>query len=117
MDSELIVEPEACGEIERLCCTAQEHTQWASAADRGLVVTLIFSAKEALYKAIYPLVRRFVDFHEVEVTALDWHRGMLTLCPLPGTDLGQRVGAVSCRFRLDEGMVHTSVQMPGRPLP
>ena len=29
--------------------------------------SLRFSAKEAFYKAIYPLVRRFVGFQEVEI--------------------------------------------------
>jgi len=28
---------------------------------------VVFSAKEALYKACYPLVRRWIDFHDVEV--------------------------------------------------
>jgi 4'-phosphopantetheinyl transferase EntD len=33
----------------------------------GLVATLHFSAKESVYKALYPLHRRWIDFHEVEL--------------------------------------------------
>jgi 4'-phosphopantetheinyl transferase EntD len=33
---------------------------------------VVFSAKEAIYKACYPLVRRWIDFHDVEVR-LDPH--------------------------------------------
>lgn len=37
-----------------------------------LGLTILFSAKEALYKAIYPIVKSFVDFKEVELTAIDF---------------------------------------------
>ena len=33
--------------------------------------TIMFSAKESIYKAIYPILRRYVGFHEVEIK-LDW---------------------------------------------
>ncbi|KMK66297.1 phosphopantetheinyl transferase component of siderophore synthetase [Puniceibacterium sp. IMCC21224] len=41
------------------------NTPWSEAG-----FTLLFSAKEALFKAVYPTVRRFVDFHEARLTAL-----------------------------------------------
>jgi 4'-phosphopantetheinyl transferase EntD len=31
-------------------------------------LAMIFSAKEALYKALYPIFRRYIDFMEVELT-------------------------------------------------
>jgi 4'-phosphopantetheinyl transferase EntD len=31
---------------------------------------LLFTAKEAVYKAWYPLAGRFLDFHEVELTSV-----------------------------------------------
>ncbi|MFT4047574.1 MAG: 4'-phosphopantetheinyl transferase superfamily protein [Solimonas sp.] len=34
-------------------------------------VTLLFSAKESLYKALYPSVRRYFDFLDAEVTGID----------------------------------------------
>lgn len=42
--------------------------------------TLLFSGKEAIYKAIYPLVRRFVGFHEMSFVKLD--QGKLLFRPV-----------------------------------
>ncbi len=36
-------------------------------ADRQLAATALFSVKESIYKAVFPTVRRFVDFDEVEL--------------------------------------------------
>lgn len=40
----------------------------------NLGLTILFSAKEALYKAIYPIVKSFVDFKEVEMTAINFSK-------------------------------------------
>ncbi|MCA0400085.1 MAG: 4'-phosphopantetheinyl transferase superfamily protein [Proteobacteria bacterium] len=39
-------------------------------------LTLIFSAKEAFYKAVYPQLRRFLGFHDVRLARLD-HASLL----------------------------------------
>lgn len=41
-----------------------------SAARRALCVTLAFSLKESLYKALYPLVRRYFHFQDAELLDL-----------------------------------------------
>ncbi len=41
--------------------------QTQPAADRGLLAKRIFSAKEAVYKAQYPLTGAMIDFQEVEI--------------------------------------------------
>lgn len=51
-------------DIGRRILTAREQ---AVVPDRGRAVTLRFSIKEAIYKAIDPCVRRFVGFTEVEL--------------------------------------------------
>ncbi len=38
---------------------------------RALGPILVFSMKEAIYKAIYPIRRRFLDFQDVEIMRLD----------------------------------------------
>ncbi|ACS87220.1 4'-phosphopantetheinyl transferase family protein [Musicola paradisiaca] len=43
------------------------------------VLTLNFSAKESLYKALYPRVRRYFDFLDVRMVALDTARQSFTL--------------------------------------
>jgi 4'-phosphopantetheinyl transferase EntD len=54
-------------EVRRLVCTDQELRRAPSPASVPDPFKLLFSAKEALYKAIYPEVRRYVDFLEVTV--------------------------------------------------
>lgn len=49
-------------------------------------LTLLFSAKEALYKALYPLVRQFFDFKAVQAISVTESTLKLRLC----IDLGER---------------------------
>jgi enterobactin synthetase component D len=51
-------------DISRRVLTPREQ---AALPDRGRAVTLRFSIKEAIYKAIDPYVRRYVGFTEVEL--------------------------------------------------
>lgn len=57
--------------VERIVCTESER-RWLGVDDecdetRGRRVKLFFSAKEAVYKAFYPRVRTFWNFHDVEL--------------------------------------------------
>ncbi|WP_248944496.1 4'-phosphopantetheinyl transferase family protein [Serratia silvae] len=45
----------------------------------SLAVMIVFSAKESLYKALWPIVRRFFDFSAAEVCALDSKEGGFAL--------------------------------------
>ena len=112
IDSEMAVGPEARSAVEQLCCTVWERGQWITAADDGLSLALLFSAKEALYKAIYPRLKRYVDFLEVEVRSVDWQLGTLLLRPISGLALAQSMPAATGRFCVDAGTVHTSVVIP-----
>ena len=42
-------------------------------------ITLAFSLKESLYKALYPRLRQFMDFHSAEVIELDGETGQARL--------------------------------------
>lgn len=46
---------------------------------QALATTLIFSAKESLYKALYPLVRRFFGFDMARVSRVEFHCNILWL--------------------------------------
>lgn len=59
-------------DLERLGCVSPEVEERIStsrefASGDAMSASLRFSAKEAFYKAIFPLVRRFVGFQEVEI--------------------------------------------------
>jgi 4'-phosphopantetheinyl transferase EntD len=72
LDSEVVGEvPE---EIWPTVCIPDELAWLASlpGAMRTVGVTLLFAAKEAFYKCQYPLVREWLDFHDVTVEPLSW---------------------------------------------
>ena len=51
-------------------------------------LTLIFSLKESLYKALYPRAKKFMDFHDAEITALDGYDARMRLNRPVSADLG-----------------------------
>ncbi len=99
IDSELVA---ATGdEIVAVCCTATERRSWFGSVPDPLRATLLFSAKEAYYKAVYPSVRGFVDFTEVEVRSWDTARGELALYPVADGPLAGMLPRADARYRLD----------------
>ncbi len=66
IDSECMVDGSGARDIVALCCTPWERARWFDSID-PMRATLLFSAKESVYKAIHPLVQRFVDFDEMEM--------------------------------------------------
>jgi len=94
--------------IERIVCTAAERS-WLDGEEggdeaRGRRVKLVFSAKEATYKAFYPRVRVFWNFHDV-VLELDERRGVF-LATLPAS-AGRR--SVEGRFVRGHGTIVSGV--------
>jgi len=85
-------------DISDLIC-GEAELNWVRGGDFQERLTMIFSAKEAIYKAFYPLCRRYIDFKEVE---LSWFPEQYRfqgefLAPF-GPNLPQRrVCAVHCR--------------------
>jgi 4'-phosphopantetheinyl transferase EntD len=72
LDSEVVGQvPE---EIWPTVCLPEELAWLAALPDtvRAVGVTLLFAAKEAFYKCQYPLVREWLDFHDVMVEPLSW---------------------------------------------
>ena len=76
---------------------------------------LLFSAKESVYKAWFPLTRRWLDFTEARVTARP--DGTFTARLLvPGPIVAdQRITALDGRWLARGGLILTAVTIPGRP--
>lgn len=71
VDSETWINPES-EDVSRLILTGREghadHLQLFDSARHHL--TLVFSAKESLFKCLFPLVNRFFDFHSAVIIPL-----------------------------------------------
>ncbi|MFL6439675.1 MAG: 4'-phosphopantetheinyl transferase [Terriglobales bacterium] len=57
-------------DISSVVCRRAERDWVGAPGDSRMRLCMIFSAKEALYKSLYPVCRRYIDFQEAE---LSWH--------------------------------------------
>ncbi|MEU4778930.1 4'-phosphopantetheinyl transferase superfamily protein [Micromonospora sp. NPDC023633] len=73
---------------------------------------LLFSAKESVYKAWFPLTGRWLDFSEADIVidpAGTFEARLLVPGPVLG---GARVTAFAGRFLVDRGLVATAISIP-----
>jgi 4'-phosphopantetheinyl transferase EntD len=76
---------------------------------------LLFCAKESVYKAWFPLTRRWLDFAEAQVTfRADGAFSARLLVPGPTVD-GQRVDAFTGRWLVRDGIAATAVTVERWP--
>src|SRR2546426_12618717 len=84
-------------DISDLIC-GEAELGWVRGGDFQERLTMIFSAKEAIYKAFYPLCRRYIDFKEVELTWFpEQYRFQGEFLAPFGSNLPQEACAVHCR--------------------
>lgn len=69
------IDVEEAGTLERelweAICTPKEISELVGLTDAGRCAKVIFSIKEAVYKAQYPVTERLLDFQQVEISSLD----------------------------------------------
>jgi 4'-phosphopantetheinyl transferase EntD len=53
--------------VERICTPRETASFAASGLAGALAAKLSFCCKEAAYKALWPVLRRFLDFHQLEI--------------------------------------------------
>src|ERR1700730_11763137 len=75
IDSEEIIDPAAARDIADICMV-DEAMLFEPAHGRSFCefCTLVFSAKEAVFKCLFPLTRKFLEFFAVRITSFHWHR-------------------------------------------
>ena len=73
IDVERLMGPETKAELAARICNAAELEILADGLDapEHHLVSLVFSAKESLYKCLYPLVGRYMDFGAARVVAVE----------------------------------------------
>lgn len=113
IDTEEVLDRAASAEIRDTVATRDEldRLQRSSALDPNSLLTLLFSAKESVYKCVAPLTKEFLEFHEVELLAMDLAAG--TFEARIRRTLPVALGHLRGRFQLDAGLVHTAVELPG----
>lgn len=112
IDSEVKFDRATAREIRSLITSASEIERLSAELSEELSLSLIFSAKESLYKALAPLVGRFFDFTDAEVLAIypSTRELRLTL----GVDLNEEFKAgmeITVRYAISD-LVHTAVELP-----
>ncbi|WP_432225818.1 enterobactin synthase subunit EntD [Enterobacter wuhouensis] len=90
IDCETILPENEALEIKDSIIDAQEEAVLSrSGYPFALALTLVFSAKESLFKALFPKVKSYMGFDSARITMLDKEALMLTLTrPLTGFDEG-----------------------------
>jgi 4'-phosphopantetheinyl transferase EntD len=106
IDSEQAVDPADAHDIAAICMV-DEATLFKAAHGRSFCefCTFVFSAKEAVFKCLFPLTRNFLEFSDVRITSLNWDRECFAW-----TTVGEHSG--TGRLSHADGLVHTSVQLP-----
>ena len=111
IDSEACVNSESFRDISQICCTHYERTTHFSGRQNELIATLLFSAKESLFKSIYHIVQRIVEFDEVEVLLLDWKLKRFCVSPKRDGPLKGLFPPVWGNFSVNCNVIHTSIQL------
>lgn len=87
IDIEHWVSSEFAQESAHLILTPSELELWKVKAskffDFSQFVSLIFSVKESLYKAVYPIAKQYIDFLEASVEDIDFENQKLFLAFAP----------------------------------
>jgi 4'-phosphopantetheinyl transferase EntD len=97
--------------VTRICRPSEIERELATCNQSGQVARLLFSAKEAAYKALWPVIREFLEFHDLEVS-IDHERArfaVLSRTPRCPANLAQRLEG---RFGRAHGLLATGVILP-----
>jgi enterobactin synthetase component D len=110
IDSERKREVGAMARLERHILTSAETALLrATGLPAALGTVLVFSAKEAVFKCLYPAVRQLWGHDEVQVTCLDVTRGTFSAHGASTRAAGAwPTRGVEGRFVIHDGCVHTS---------
>lgn len=92
---------------------AEERTSMAALPTAGRIAwdRLLFSAKESVYKAWFPVTRSWLDFDETSIV-LSPHGTFTARILIPGfAPSGRRLTSLHGRWLVDQGIVVTSIAM------
>lgn len=112
MDTEHVMTAEVMRNVRARICGPEDKFSTGSSLAPELHATLVFSAKESLFKCLYPLVEKMFWFEDALIRLLP-EDGRFTaelLSRLSGEFPAGRI--IEGRFCLTAGLVHTGIELP-----
>ncbi|MCU5773142.1 4'-phosphopantetheinyl transferase superfamily protein [Erwiniaceae bacterium BAC15a-03b] len=80
VDAEQTMQAESARELSEMIVSASELQRLKQCGlPLAQALTLTFSLKESLYKALFPVLRQFMDFHSAEIVGLEGETGRAQL--------------------------------------
>lgn len=112
MDTEQIMTTKVMENVASRVCRADEAycEDWPLSPE--IYTTLVFSAKESLFKCLHPLVGKMFWFEDAKIDITDYQAGLFTATLM--TDLTEEFCAAVVlrgRFCLTSGLVHTGISL------
>jgi enterobactin synthetase component D len=111
LDVEKIMPRDTACELGPILATSAEYNRLLTSPwDHPLLVTSVFSAKETIFKCLYPVIKRQFDFMDVEMTSLDASNGTFSFSLSAELskvfpDATNHIG----RMAFVDGLVHTGL--------
>lgn len=113
IDAEHVVDAARAARTSRVVLHACESRLKARGFDSPTLFTLMFSAKEALFKCLYPTVRRRFDYRDAAIRQIDVDDRRIVIELLttlaPGYERGFQLTG---EFAIDKGVVFTGFHIP-----
>jgi enterobactin synthetase component D len=112
LDAEHIASPERAAGVASSVMRPDERSLAETSVSLPVKITLLFSIKEAVFKCLYPLVRKRFYYPAVRVIELNFGTGSFRaelVLPLPGFPAGY---PLSGQFQVDETRVHAGIWLP-----
>lgn len=112
IDVEEIIEENKEATIEKMVATKKDLAFLKLFSKKLEAYTVLFSAKEALYKLIYPLCHEFFGFQEAELKALDMDRGEFVLrLDSENPNLKEYLGSYRGKFFRKDGHIISVIRL------
>jgi enterobactin synthetase component D len=114
IDCERILVGDRARHVARVVAWPVEVKAWRDAGlDRLTALTLVFSAKESIFKCVYAQVGRVFGFHDIRIISVDAATqrfcarvtSALSSSLTPGTEL-------TGQYEVEDGRVHTGLFLP-----
>lgn len=86
--------PKLADQLKHMILTSNEQSNLWHDEEKSYIFDLIFSAKETLFKALYPLCRTYFGHHDAEVIRIDTEKNELSIELLISLDDVWKQGSV-----------------------